>query len=72
MENQSIRINIDGLQFNETQERVKNQIEGIIGVTNVKLSEGQDYVDVDFDEQTSVQEINNHLQNNGYKILDFD
>lgn len=72
MDNQSIRINIDGLQFNETQERVKNQIEGIIGVTNVKLSEGQDYVDVDFDEQTSVQEINNHLQNNGYKILDFD
>ncbi len=72
MENQSIRINIEGLQFNETQERVRNQIEGIIGVTNVKVSEGQDYVDVDFDEQTSVQEINNHLQNNGYKILDFD
>lgn len=72
MENQSIRINIEGLQFNETQERVRNQIEGIIGVTNVKLSEGQDYVDVDFDEQTSVQEISNHLQNNGYKILDFD
>ncbi|WP_066716647.1 hypothetical protein [Clostridium sp. Marseille-P299] len=72
METQSIRINIEGLQFNETQERVRNQIEGIIGVTNVKLSEGQDYVDVDFDEQTSVQEISNHLQNNGYKILDFD
>lgn len=72
MENQSIRINIEGLQFNETQERVRNQIEGIIGVTNVKVSEGQDYVDVDFDEQTSVQEINNHLQNNGYKIIDFD
>lgn len=72
MENQSIRINIEGLQFNETQDRVRNQIEGIIGVTNVKVSEGQDYVDVNFDEHTSVQEISNHLQNNGYKILDFD
>ena len=69
---ESIRINIEGLQFSETQDRVKDQIEGMIGVTNVKMSEGQDYVDVDFNDQTSVLEIRNHLQNNGYKILDFD
>lgn len=69
---ESIRINIEGLQFGETQDRVKDQIEGMIGVTNVKMSEGQDYVDVDYNDQTSVQEIRNHLQNNGYKILDFD
>lgn len=69
---QSIRINIEGLQFNETQDRVKDQIEGMIGVARAKVSEGQDYVDVDYDDQTSVHEIRNHLQNNGYKILDFD
>lgn len=65
----SIRLSIEGLQEVETQERVRNQLEGIIGIQNVSLSEGQNYVDINFDEQTSVPEINNHLQNNGYKII---
>lgn len=65
----SIRLSIEGLQEVETQERVRNQLEGIIGIQNVSLSEGQNYVDINFDEQTSVSEINNHLQNNGYKII---
>lgn len=66
---ESIRLSIEGLQEVETQERVRNQLEGIIGIQNVSLSEGQNYVDINFDEQTSVAEINNHLQNNGYKII---
>jgi cation transport ATPase len=66
----SIRFNIEGLQENETQDRVKNQLEGMIGVQRVSLSAGQDYVDINYDDQTSAAEINNHLQNNGYKIKD--
>ena len=66
----SIRFNIEGLQENETQDRVKNQLEGMIGVQKVYLSAGQDYVDINYDDQTSAAEINNHLQNNGYKITD--
>ncbi len=66
----SIRLNIEGLQQEETQEKVKNQLEGVIGVQDVCLSAGQTYVDIDYDEQTSDMEINNHLQNNGYKITD--
>lgn len=66
----SIRLNIEGLQQNETQDKVRNQLEGIIGVQDVCLSSGQTYVDVNYDEQTSDVEINNHLQNNGYKITD--
>jgi copper chaperone CopZ len=65
----NIRFSIEGLQEVETQERVRNQLEGIVGIQNVFLSEGQNYVDINFDEQTSVAEINNHLQNNGYKII---
>lgn len=64
------RIFIDGLEFNETQDRVRNQLEGIVGVQNVALSEGQNYVDVDYDEQTSIGEIDSHLKNNGYKVSD--
>jgi len=67
---ENVRLTIEGLQFNETQDRVKNQLEGIVGVRNVFLSEGQDYLEVNYDEQTSAQEINNHLQNNGYKVID--
>ena len=66
----SIRFNIEGLQENETQDRVRNQLEGMIGVQKVYLSAGQDYVDINYDDQTSAAEINNHLQNNGYKITD--
>jgi cation transport ATPase len=68
----SVRLNIEGLEQNETQDRVKDQLEGIIGVHDVCVSEGQTYLSVNFDEQTSVQEINNHLQNNGYKVTDID
>lgn len=67
---QNIRLNIDGLEDNETQDKVKNQLEGIVGVSKVNLSAGQDYVDVQFDEQTSAMQINSHLQNNGYKVTD--
>lgn len=67
---ENVRLTIEGLQFNETQDRVKSQLEGIIGVRNVFLSEGQVYLEVNYDEQTSAQEINNHLQNNGYKVVD--
>ncbi len=66
----SIRITIEGLEQPETQEKVKNQLEGIVGIQDVALSEGQTYLDVNYDDQTSVAEINNHLQNNGYKIVD--
>lgn len=66
----SIRVNIEGLQENETQDRVRNQLESVIGVQDVFLSKGQNYVDINYDEQTSVAEINSHLQNNGYKITD--
>lgn len=65
-----IRITIDGLEQNETQERVRRQLEGIIGIHNACTSAGQDYIEVNYDERTSVAEINSHLQNNGYKVID--
>lgn len=65
----SIRLSIDGLQNNETQDRVRSQLEGVIGVKEVFLSEGQNYVDINYDDETSEAEINNHLQNNGYKVI---
>ncbi len=67
---ESVRLNIEGLQDDETQAKVRNQLEGIVGVKGVSLSAGQNYVDINYDEQTSSQEINNHLQNNGYKVTD--
>jgi copper chaperone CopZ len=67
-----MRVDIDGLEFPETQDRVKNQLEGIVGVKCVELSTGKDYLEVSFDDQTSEAEINNHLQNNGYKVTDRD
>lgn len=68
---ENVRLTVEGLQFNETQDKVKSQLEGIVGVRSVLLSEGQNYVEVNYDDQTSAQEINNHLQNNGYKISEF-
>jgi copper chaperone CopZ len=66
----SIRLNIEGLEQEETQDKVRNQLENIIGVQDVCLSAGQTYVDINYDEHTSDAEINNHLQNNGYKVVD--
>ena len=64
------RISIEGLQQIETQDKVRDQLESIIGVKSVGISAGQTYVDVAYDDQTSDIELNNHLQNNGYKIMD--
>lgn len=66
----NVRLNIEGLEFEETQQRVKNQLEGLIGVHKVDMSAGQTYVDINHDEQTTVAEINTHLQNNGYKVTE--
>jgi len=66
----SVRISIDGLQQMETQDKVRDQLESVIGVQSVDMSAGQTYVDVDYDDQTSDIELHNHLQNNGYKITD--
>lgn len=68
----NVRMNIEGLEFNETQDKVRNQLEGIVGVENVSLSEGQNYVDIIYDEQTSTAEIDSHLKNNGYKVIDIE
>ena len=68
----SIRINIAGLEQMETQDKVRDQLESVIGVLNVGMSAGQTYADVDYDDQTSDIELNNHLQNNGYKIMDIE
>lgn len=64
----SIRLDIDGLEQKETQDKVRNQLEGIVGVQDVCLNIDETFVDIYYDEQTSDAEINNHLQNNGYKI----
>lgn len=64
----SIRLNIEGLEQKETQDKVRNQLESLKGVQDVCLSIDETFVDVNYDEQTSDAEINNHLQNNGYKI----
>ncbi len=66
----NVRLNIEGLEFEETQDRVKNQLEGLIGVNKVDMSAGQTYVDINHDEQTTVSEISTHLQNNGYKVTE--
>lgn len=65
-----IRLSVEGLEYMETQDKVRNQLEGIIGVQSIALHDGQDYVDISFDDQTTASEINSHLQNNGYKVTD--
>ena len=65
-----LRLDIDGLELVETQNKVRNQLEGIVGVQSVEISTGQNYVSINYDDQTSSSEIYNHLQNNGYKIID--
>lgn len=65
-----LRVTIAGLENNETKERVRGQLENMIGIGDVDLSTGQNYVDISYDDRVSVAEINSHLQNNGYKILD--
>ncbi|WP_287825693.1 hypothetical protein [Clostridium sp.] len=34
------------------------------------MKAGQTYLEVSYDDQTSDKEINSHLQNNGYKVMD--
>ncbi len=63
-----ISLNIEGLEQKETQDKVRNQLEGMVGVLDVGLSMDERFVEIAFDEQTSDAEIHNHLQNNGYKI----
>lgn len=65
-----IRMIIDNLEEKETQDRVRSQLENVIGVKRVDLSAGQNYVDINISEETSSAEIHNHLQNNGYKVTD--
>ena len=65
---QRIRLNIDRLVEKETQNRVINQLDGIVGVQDINLSDDEKSLEVYYDEQTSEEKINSHLKNNGYKI----
>lgn len=67
-----VRLNIEGIEKRETQDRVKSQLDGVIGIQEVFMSTDKPYLNVDYDEQTSEMEIRNHLQNNGYKINDME
>lgn len=64
----SVRLDIEGLNEKETQDKIKNQLEGIIGVQDIFLSAGQTYLNVNYDERTTEKEIHSHLQNNGYNV----
>lgn len=64
----SIKLNIEGLEEKETQDKVRDQLVGLRGVKEVGISTDESFVDVIYDDQTSDAEISNHLQNNGYKI----
>jgi cation transport ATPase len=64
----NIRLEIEGLEEEETRERVTGQLKSLIGVTSIELSDNRTYMDVGYDEHTSQTEICSHLQNNGYKI----
>lgn len=66
----SVRLNIEGLEDIETQNRVKNQLKSLNGVKEVNFSVDEKYVDVTYDRDVTSAHINNHLQNNGYKVND--
>ena len=63
------RFNINGLELEETQTKVRNQLESMNGVYSTLFSAGQDYVDINYDdEQITPSDLSGHLQKNGYKI----
>lgn len=63
------RLCIDGIVDKETQDRVMHQLYSMNGIREAQLSSDKQAIEVIYDEQVSSEEINNHLQNNGYKIL---
>ncbi|RBP57956.1 hypothetical protein DES36_12628 [Alkalibaculum bacchi] len=63
------RLCIDGIVDKETQDRVIHQLYNMNGIREAQLSSDKQAIEVIYDEKTSSEEINNHLQNNGYKIF---
>ncbi|WP_303864866.1 hypothetical protein [Alkalibaculum bacchi] len=63
------RLCIDSIVDKETQDRVIHQLYGMNGIREAQLSSDKKAIEVIYDEQISLEEINNHLQNNGYKIF---
>lgn len=64
------KLNVEGLESDETKIRVKRQIEGIVGVHDVAINHDENSIDVFYDDTTSDKEISSHLHNNGYKVTD--
>ena len=67
----STRLCVDGIVDQETQDRVIHQLYSMNGIKEAQLSSDKIAIEVIYDEQTTSEEINNHLQNNGYKIGNF-
>ena len=63
------KLCIEGIVDKETQDRVIHQLYSMNGIRDAQLSGDKKAIEVIYDEQTSSEGINNHLQNNGYKIL---
>ena len=64
-------IKISGMMCDGCETKVKNAIESVEGVTNVKVSHTEGKADVEFDaEKTDLLFINMAINNTHYKVIE--
>lgn len=61
-------LNLEGLQYTETQNKVKKQLEKINGVENISMDNKNKSVQVSYNWPATDTEIKHRLEENGFQV----
>ena len=65
----NFNFNLEGLQYKDSQDKIKNQLQRLNGVQDICLDVDHKSVNVTFDWPATEIEIKQCVENNGFKIL---
>jgi len=65
----NLKLNLEGLQYKDSQNKVKKQLERLNGVEEICMDIDHKSVDVTFDWPATEVEIKQCIENNGFKVL---
>lgn len=64
-----IELNLEGLQYKDSRDKIKNQLQWLNGVQDICMDVDHKSVNVTYDWPATEVEIKGCLENNGFKVL---
>lgn len=65
----NFKFNLEGIQYTDSQNKVKNQLQRLNGVQDISMDIDHKLVNVTYDWPATEIEIKDCLENNGFKVM---